>query len=1040
MSVYDSDKKEKRKQSLLDKYSEDDLHARTGINPEQEEAMEREAYSGAAKDIGDLEAGEHLDNEHSSSRAAKQESDQLADKTQDPEEDNDSNWDFNENDGKNKGRTRFKITKKKVAVGTGATLGVGAIITAIFLSSGPLAFFQMSNLLRDFHFDNNVNMSDSRMTRLWRWHKGQGYRNNLQAVGNAFADKLDARMTADGMKPIYSNRRLTGFEFDMSEPKARRAVSDLEAKGYAFDGDVNARSGTVTYTAPRGFGSTRAIRALEDNLRISIGEDGISSALSHRLIKARAGAGFHPLRNFYREAGEAFVDYARSVKKSRMDAARTGDIDAPRAPSDADADARAQADATNQHLPDDLKGDSPSAIHANIKAAFVSTIGAAGLYALICSVDDVGQAIDDSRFTDIILPLMRLGTEAVAMGDQIQFGDGVNNEEMGALFQRFSGDTDIGKLSAFAADSMQAELGKDQIGVVRATEGPNEGSLVKPADLPEHSKPGGENSGLFKVADALTPGRIGDAVCDILNAPLIGGFAIADIFDVIGAGISGGASAAAASATVNAIFVGAGIAFGDFIDSIISALAGNALECLDGPSWGSCVNIGARLSANDKAISAGGSELSQAEERQLTDARLQLKKEDMKTKSLYARYLDLKDHDSLFSKTAIQNPKFFATSSNLSYGLRSPLNNFSNIFTNIGSVFSGRANAITVDYDYGFPEYGFNLGEMTNNIQGLDMENPYENAEWIEQVLPEDERCDGGIMRLSCLNEEYGECFQTTVSESGSINTTSTRDYRELPNKCKNRENKPLTRYRFYILDTLTAKSGLCYESKEGEDEGACSELGFDEGSSSSDDSAGGAGIVGDPFAPSVDVPCPEGTEDLGTEHDGYVDGEAIPTRLCAITNLPADEDAVPGANGKAVTNSRVAGAVYAMAEDGPNLSTVSSFRSMEKQQQLWRDNTTGPDADCRDVEPPGDQLSTCDVAYPGYSNHQSGTAIDFAIGYYEAVSNTRTCEDRMRYDSSPMWTWLFENAENYGYTQLSYEAWHWDPATGPSKCNSSQP
>ena len=319
--------------------------------------------------------------------------------------------------------------------------------------------------------------------------------------------------------------------------------------------------------------------------------------------------------------------------------------------------------------------------------------------------------------------------------------------------------------------------------------------------------------------------------------------------------------------------------------------------------------------------------------------------------------------------------------------------------------------------------------------------NPYAIAEWVEEKLPRNQQCEGGTKRLDCLNKKYSKCFNTKIDDSGKIITTKAIDYKDIPNKCKSKTNIALKKYRFYIVDTITMKSGVCYEKAEGS-ESACAELGFSTSSTSSGDNSSNtsAEIVGDPFETSVDVDCAEGTTDLGV-FDGYVEGVLVRHKLCAVNNLPSDENAVPGANMKGVVNSRVSGAVKKMvdaaAEAGNTLTTVSTFRTMELQQQKWNQNVS--EGNCSETE----QLAACDVAKPGFSNHQSGTAIDFAVspnGSLNAENSNNTCDDRMRYDDSPSWMWLFDNAENYGYSQLAYEAWHWDPATGPSKCTSSQP
>jgi hypothetical protein len=120
-------------------------------------------------------------------------------------------------------------------------------------------------------------------------------------------------------------------------------------------------------------------------------------------------------------------------------------------------------------------------------------------------------------------------------------------------------------------------------------------------------------------------------------------------------------------------------------------------------------------------------------------------------------------------------------------------------------------------------------------------------------------------------------------------------------------------------------------------------------------------------------IPCAPGTDDLGV-HPGYVKGKKVSIRLCAVESLPSTGDEstpsskyyVPGADGKAIVNSRVSGAVAAMVagilfEDpavnkslycGPCIrkkpSATSSFRTYAHQKYLY-DNwkKTGKNGPC---------------------------------------------------------------------------------------------
>jgi hypothetical protein len=79
-------------------------------------------------------------------------------------------------------------------------------------------------------------------------------------------------------------------------------------------------------------------------------------------------------------------------------------------------------------------------------------------------------------------------------------------------------------------------------------------------------------------------------------------------------------------------------------------------------------------------------------------------------------------------------------------------------------------------------------------------------------------------------------------------------------------------------------------------------------------------------------------------------------------------------------------------ASQGVNLSVTSSFRTQEKQQELYdnRHNNRYP------------------VAPPGYSKHQSGRALDFT-------------------NDSRALGWLQQNAEKYGFVTIARDPIHWE-------------
>ena len=83
--------------------------------------------------------------------------------------------------------------------------------------------------------------------------------------------------------------------------------------------------------------------------------------------------------------------------------------------------------------------------------------------------------------------------------------------------------------------------------------------------------------------------------------------------------------------------------------------------------------------------------------------------------------------------------------------------------------------------------------------------------------------------------------------------------------------------------------------------------------------------------------------------------------------------------------------------KDNVNLIIESGFRTMEEQEYLY---SCYIDCNC----------NNCNLAAkPGYSNHQSGNALDINL------------------DNSNVYSWLKNNANNFGFYQtIDKEPWHW--------------
>lgn len=106
---------------------------------------------------------------------------------------------------------------------------------------------------------------------------------------------------------------------------------------------------------------------------------------------------------------------------------------------------------------------------------------------------------------------------------------------------------------------------------------------------------------------------------------------------------------------------------------------------------------------------------------------------------------------------------------------------------------------------------------------------------------------------------------------------------------------------------------------------------------------------------------------------------------------------------------------------DGVNLVVISGFRTFEDQRYLFFDVKAERGQTSQDRA----EVS----APPGYSEHHTGYAVDFADGYYPDT------DLQIDFEETPAFQWLQDNAAYYGFELsfprnneqgISYEPWHW--------------
>jgi D-alanyl-D-alanine carboxypeptidase len=187
-------------------------------------------------------------------------------------------------------------------------------------------------------------------------------------------------------------------------------------------------------------------------------------------------------------------------------------------------------------------------------------------------------------------------------------------------------------------------------------------------------------------------------------------------------------------------------------------------------------------------------------------------------------------------------------------------------------------------------------------------------------------------------------------------------------------------------------------------------------------------------------------TKVLGTDISTLPDTATAAGRLLAAANIDLAREQRSGVDDAVRTVS---------------LSAVSGYRSSKHQRSLWNqyfsakggyyDRThaarqkliDGPHSEqavkymLRRKKDGGFGL-TGRIAAPGYSNHQSGIAIDFWQERHKGhfIANKSSDVWRARWRASWFHRWLKTNAAGYGFKPIATEEWHWEykPEAGVGK------
>lgn len=904
-----------------------ELRALTGIDEEEEKAIENSAQAGAARDIIDSE----LDRANKKEGARNQEN-SLS-----------KNSSFIENDtGK---FSQFLKSKKKKIIGGTITgfmisgLGFGGV----FLS-GPFQFLQLANMLKDHHWGSNEKDNNDRMQKVYRWMKDpkNPERRRMGNLGNKVADKYDAKLKSMGFTSEYGRGGyLKSWVIDptKSNKSPEGLVEEFKNK-YSVDSNIDNGKVRIDSAQFDGIRGSKKFRVFMTDYPIDGKVFKKLQPLTLRTLKKRVGITMSPIKRADK-AAYSTLDSAEAKLKKKYDdwikarqertirgvdvniegkaSASDTDSNGDGSPDvDPEAETRAQSADKGKITQafDDFHSSSPGRLTG--WASLVVGIG--------CMVYQLAERYDEMSYQAVNLPLIRFATEIVSLGSQIHSGENLDMDQLGFYIKTL---VDENKTSWAYAATVQSTVNKDPSG--------------KP-EMPDYAKPKVDQNFLSEILGTI-PGV--DAVCGFLGSFV--GQAVTFVFDFTGGPIS---------ATVG---LALSPVIGRVIDFAMNAIVNDPVDVAKavGPVMGNFVSYGSRLAANEEAIATGGVSLTQEQEANRTSITKSTQTAINSHKSLSDRIGSLSNSSSLVSRIIQDTPLSLAS-------VRDVLSSTpKSILKNISSLTFSKASAETYAYDYGFPAYGFS----NEDIEDPMFENPFQNAEVIQD-------------RFTDLSSKYAEpCFGVSINSDGKItikeaDPSKTAPYVIESNPDCTGDSEDLRRVRFYIKDMTNLEATACYL----EVDDTCDQF-YKSGITTPSTPTQPGSPGGSKFVDTSNMSCPASTKDLGTAIVKKGASESISIRLCQI---PSPN----GGRGFDDVNVSIAQNMLSLINDASQQTGLKwgggGFRTSEEQISLRKSNCGT--SNYAIYEMPSSSCSP-PTARPGRSNHELGLAIDFTTAGGSSLS-----------------------------------------------------
>lgn len=741
--------------------------------------------------------------------------------------------------GQGKGRfgaRRFslggRITRRRAIFGGGMIGTIVTLLVFLTLSSGPLGFIHVAQMMERFHFSHQQNATDDRMGRIYRFARSGG------KVGETrlgwLGSKMHANMLADlekiGIKPVYGRLdTYEGFEIDRSSKASpykdmsnAELTEALKQKG-VNPSEIKINGAKATVSVKGYINQRRSLGFLVDQM----GESNIPGSVRVRVMSRYGLVTWHPLKILDKKLNSKLSSLYDNWKSERDEQLATG-----KEAGSVDGTAAEETDENGKKTPvpaekTDLTSSKTKEILGGIKdSTGLKVAGGATLgVGVVCTAKSVNENVGNIRYAQVVAPLIRIAMYAIVTGNQIMTGQGVDSTTVSFLAKSLQELDANGNVVSSWSQAAPIQAHEGQTGGI-GIESPNDPNQPSQEGILDAIK----NAPISWLS--WTNGPAVNKLCSTAGQAIAGGIGF-----LVGV-FSGGTVTTAFSAVASALIVPRAI------DKISNFLSGEAVNVAGtGAQWGNNVDYGSRLAANTMALQFGGTELNDSQSAELEAFENSKSQAEFNSKSIAYKLFNTYDDRSVASKL-IDN-----TSPSVTQNVNRVASMFMNVgksFANLSSIFSPKALAAPKPFDYGFNEVGFSQEELNNPL----VSDPFANADVIATVL---DGVNGGK-----YTEKARLCFGVDIHQIPDPDDPSKQlwdvvpadkpvnpyDANTYPSDCKNPKNKEINqddwlRLRFFIMDTGAMEGYACYKG----DDMSCANDGFDSTPSDSSISDSGGSL-----------------------------------------------------------------------------------------------------------------------------------------------------------------------------------------------------